>query len=354
MANTRRVKKRRQLYNITRAARKKKQKKGQHIRKTPLGRGFFNITDGLPLVSTIYGPPARAQFTSRRPTLATLAPLVSPTRLKYEEFVTGKRVDPLSQSPRSPQTILRNAEELNPPIGYNPLDNERIKSEVIAEIEEAAKRISKATDYDQQYYNIKQRALALGNNFKNIRQLNPFNNDNIDIESLKKWNNAKLLTEQHALPSIHITNTIMLLHVIRAPNRYRNIKDQLTSYRNHKEKISNHLDYVIDLVIEEKKEAIQQNYENFTTGPHFEPVGRRVGDAPKFKFNKERSRYGLPTPRIDASPAIGIPINPADIAPAMYVPEVLTEDMPSFLAAVFIKILETKVEEKIIEAEKKL
>jgi hypothetical protein len=360
MANTRRGKKRWSLYRIRRAAPKKSRKKEQHIRNAPLGRGLFNISDGLPSVATMYGPPTRSQFTSLQPklaTLATLAPLTSSARLKYEDFVTGKRVNPLSQSlisPRSPRSLLRNAEELNPPIGFNPLDNERIKAEVIATIEKAAEQISRAPNYGQRYFDIKQGALALEWRFKKLTQPNPFNDDNIDIESLNAWNNAKLPKEQHALPSIHITNNIMTLYVIRAPNRYKNIKDRITAYRNHKEKISNHLNYVIELVIEQKKAAIQENFVNLTTVPHFKPVGRRVGEAPNFKINEKRSKFPLGPPIIDESPAIGTLINPYDIAPAIPISEVSTERMTSFLPAVFIKILETKVEEKIREAEANL
>jgi hypothetical protein len=358
MANTRRGKKRWSLYRIRRAAPKKSRKKEQHIRKTPLGRGLFNISDGLPPVSTMYGPPTDTQFTSRRPKLATLAPLTSSARLKYEDFVTGKRVNPLSQSPRSPRSprsLLRNAEELNPPIGFNPLDNERIKAEVIEKIEAAAERISKAPNYEEQYSNIKQLTLGLEFRFKDKRSRNPFIDVNIDIESLKAWNQANLRDiEDYDVPSIYITNYIMTIYVRRASNIYRNIQDRITAYRNHKEKISNHLNYVIELIIEQKKAAIQENFVNLTTGPHFKPVGRRVGEAPNFKINKERSRFRLPTPIIDESPAIGTLINPYDIAPAIPISEVSTERMTSFLPAVFIKILETKVEEKIKEAEAKL
>jgi hypothetical protein len=357
MANTRRGKKRWSLFRIRRAAPKKSRKKEQHIRKTPLGRGFFNISDGLPSVSTMYGPPTRSQFTSLRPKLATLAPLTSSARLNYEDFVTGKRVNPLSQSlisPRSPRSLLRNAEELNPPIGFNPLDNERIKAEVIEKIEAAAERISKAPNYEQQYFDIKQGALALGMHYKKITQPNPFNDDNIDIESLNSWNEANLGREHYALPSIHITNNIMTLYVIRALNRYKNIKDRIAAYKNHKKKISNHLNYVIELVIEQKKAAIQENFVNLTTVPHFKPVGRRVGEAPNFKINEKRSKFPLEPPIIHESPAIGTLINPYDIAPAIPISEVSTERMTSFLPAVFIKILETKVEEKIREAEAKL
>jgi len=166
---------------------------------------------------------------------------------------------------------------------------------------------------------------------------------------LKAWNQANLRKiEDYDVPSIYITNYIMTLYVRRAPNIYRDIKDQIAAYRNHKEKISNHLNYVIDLVIEQKKAAIQENF--FTTGPHFEPAGPRFRT---FDVNEKRSKFPLQPPMVDKFAAIGTLINPQDIAPAIPISEVSTEKMTSFLPAVFIKILESKVEEKIREAEAK-
>jgi len=375
MANTRRRKKRWSLYRIRRAAPKKSRKKEQHIRKAPLGRGFLNKTEGVSQPPPIPLPlplspnsRTRTRFASMRNYLASMGPLpsntvvfgqpVSPRTAQAWQTEQAQRTAQTAQSPRTvltPRRLLKAARERPPIIGVNPLDNERIKDEVIATIEAAAERISKAPNYAQRYFDIKQGALALEMRYKKITQPNPFIDVNIDIESLKKWNNANLLTEQHALPSIHITNTIMTLYVSRIPNILKNIDDQLRSYRNYKIKISNHLNYVIDLVIEQKTAAIQQNFENFTIDPHFEPVGRRVGEAPKFTIKPKRSKIQLPsTPRIDKFAAIGTPVNPQDIAPAIPISEVSTERMTSFLPAVFIKILETKVEEKIKEAEAKL
>ena len=142
----------------------------------------------------------------------------------------------------------------------------------------------------------------------------------------------------------------MTIYVRRAHNIYKDIKDQITSYRKHKEKISNHLNYVIDLVIKEKIAAGQENYENFTTGPQFE----RAGPGVLTFVNEKRSKFPLRPHMVDKFAAIGTPVNPQDIAPAIPISEVSTERMTSFLPAVFIKILETKVEEKIREAEAKL
>ena len=376
MANTRRGKKRWSLFRIRRAAPKKSRKKEQHIRKTPLGRGFSNKTEEarqpppIPLPLPRPNLRTRARFASLQNYLKSIEPLpsntavfgqrVSPRTAQAWQTEQAQRTAQTAQSPRTvltPRRLLKAARERPPIIGVNPLDNERIKDEVIATIEAAAERISKAPNYGQRYFDIKQGALALGMHYKKITQPNPFNNDNIDIESLNAWNEANLGLgrEHYDLPSLYITNNIMTLYVSRIPNILKNIDDQLRSYRNYKIKISNHLNYVIDLVIEQKTAAIQQNFENFTIDPHFEPVGRRVGEAPKFTIKPKRSKIQLPsTPRIDKFAAIGTLINPQDIAAAIPVHEVLTKEMPSFLPAVFIKILETKVEEKIREAEAKL
>lgn len=362
MANTRRGKKRWSLYRIRRAAPKKSRKKEQHIRKAPLGRGFSNKTEGIrqpPPFPRLDGLRTPGRFTSLQRSLSTLVP--SPR----DAVVVGRRVSPRTaqalqtaqslqtaqalQTALTPRRLLKAAKERPPKVGFNPLDNERIKAEVIAKIEEAAERISKAKDYGQRYFDIKQEALALEMHYKKKTQPNPFNNDNIDIESMKAWNHANLRKEQYALPSIHITSNIMTIRVNRTRNVYKDINDQIKIYQNHKTIISNHLNFVTDLVIEEKEAAIKQNFENLASVRKFKSKTHNV----IFAVNKERSQFPLLPARVDTFAAIGIPINPADIAPAMYVPEVLTEDMPSFLAAVFIKILETKVEEKIIEVENK-
>jgi hypothetical protein len=385
MANTRRGKKRWSLYRIRRAAPKKSRKKEQHIRKTPLGRGFSNKTEEsgqpppIPLSPNLR---TRARFASLqnylesieplppiplplpRPNLRTRTRFASKQKylasIKPNTVVFGQRVSPRTaqawqteqeqRTEQSPQRLVKAIKETPPIMGVNLLENERMKDEVIEKIEAVAERISKAPNYAQRYFDIKQGALALEMRYKKITQPNPFNDDNIDIESLNAWNNAKLPKEQHALPSIYITNNIMTLYIIRAPNRYKNIKDRITAYRNHKEKISNHLNYVIDLVIKEKIAAGQENYENFTTGPHFERAGPRVLTF----VNEKRSKFPLQPHMVDKFAAIGIPVNPQDIAPAIHIHEVSTERMTSFLPAVFIKILETKVEEKIREAEAKL
>jgi hypothetical protein len=360
MANTRRGKKRWSLYRIRRAAPKKSRKKEQHIRKTPLGRGLFNISDGIrqpPPIPLSPNLSNRARFASMRNSLETMR------TLPRNAVVFGQRVSPrtaqawqteqyqrTAQSPLTPRRLLKAAKERPPIMGVNLLDNERMKDEVIEKIEEAAKRISKAPNYEEQYSNIKQLTLGLEFRFKDKRAPNPFNNVDIDIESLKAWNEANLrVIEDYDVPSIYITNTIMTIYVRRAPNIYRDIKDRITAYINHKEKISNHLNYVIELIIEQKKAAIQENF--FTTGPHFEPAGPRFRT---FDVNEKRSKFPLQPPMIDKFAAIGTLINPQDIAPAIPISEVSTERMTSFLPAVFIKILETKVEEKIREAEAKL
>ena len=107
MANTRRVKKRWSLYNRTRTARKKDKKKEQRMRKTPLGRGFLNITERVPV------PPPIPALSDRR----TLRPTIPEGRLVYP------------QSPQSPRTLLRDA-RLTRLIGYKPLDNANIRSEI--------------------------------------------------------------------------------------------------------------------------------------------------------------------------------------------------------------------------------
>jgi hypothetical protein len=360
MANTRRGKKRWSLYRIRRAAPKKSRKKEQHIRKTPLGRGLFNISDGIrqpPPIPLSPNLSTRARFASMRNSLETMR------TLPRNAVVFGQRVSPRTaqdwqtaqaeQTALTPRRLLKAAKERPPIIGVNPLENERMKDKIIATIEKAAKQISRAPNYGQRYFDIKQGALALGMHYKKITQpnsLNPFNNDNIDIESLNAWNEANLGLgrEHYDLPSLYITHNIMTLYVSRIPNILKNIDDQLMSYRNYKIKISNHLKYVIDLVIEQKIAAIQENF--FTTGPHFEPAGPRVLTF----VNEKRSKFPLQPPMVDKFAAIGTLINPQDIAPAIPISEVSTERMTSFLPAVFIKILETKVEEKIREAEAKL
>jgi hypothetical protein len=388
MANTRRGKKRWSLYRIHRAAPKKSRKKEQHIRKTPLGRGLSNKTEEarqpppIPLTPNLR---TRARFASLQnylesveplqpipqplplplPNLRTRARFASKQKylasIKPKTVVFGQRVSPRTaqawqteqeqRTAQSPQRLVKAIKETPPIIGVNPLENERMKDEVIEKIEEAAERISKAPNYEEQYSNIKQLTLGLEFLFKDKRSRNnPFNDVNIDIESLKAWNQANLRKiEDYDIPSIYITNYIMTIYVRRAPNIYRNIQDRIMAYRNHKEKISNHLNYVIDLVIEQKKAAIQENF--FTTGPHFEPAGPRFRT---FDVNEKRSKFPLQPPMVDKFAAIGTLINPKDIAPAIPISEVSTERMTSFLPAVFIKILETKVEEKIREAEAKL
>lgn len=361
MANTKRGKKRWSLFRIRRAAPKKSRKKEQHIRKTPLGRGFSNKTEGIrqpPPIPLLSNLSTRARFPSMRNSLETMRTLprnavvfgqrVSPRTAQDWQTAQAQQTAQAEQTALTPRRLLKAAKERPAIIGVNPLDNERIKDEVIATIEAAAERISKAPNYEEQYNNIKQLTLELEFRFKDKRARNPFNDVNIDIESLKAWNQTNLLTEQHALPSIHITNTIMTINVRRAHNIYRDIKDQIAAYRNHKEKISNHLNYVIDLVIEQKKAAIQENF--FTTGPHFERAGPRVLTF----VNEKRSKFPLQPPMVDKFAVIGTPVNPQDIAPAIPISEVSTERMTSFLPAVFIKILETKVEKKIREAEAKL
>lgn len=360
MANTRRGKKRWSLYRIRRAAPKKSRKKEQHIRKTPLGRGFSNKTEGISQPPPIPLPPnlsTRTRFASMRNSLETMR------TLPRNAVVFGQRVSPrtaqawqteqdqrTAQAEQTPRRLLKAAKKRPPIMGVNLLDNEKMKDEVIEKIEEAAKRISKAPDYEEQYSNIKQLTLGLEFRFKDKRSPNPFNNVDIDIESLKAWNKANIRKiEDYDEPSIYITNYIMTIYVRRAPYIYRDIKDRITAYRNHKEKISNHLNYVIELIIEQKKAAIQENF--FTTGPHFEPAGPRFRT---FDVNENRSKFPLQPPMVDKFAAIGTPVNPQDIAPAIPISEVSTERMTSFLPAVFIKILETKVEEKIREAEAKL
>jgi hypothetical protein len=274
---------------------------------------------------------------------------VSPRTAQDWQTAQAQQTAQAEQTAPTPRRLLKAAKERPPIIGVNPLDNERIKDEVIATIEAAAERISKAPNYEEQYNNIKQLTLELEFRFKDKRARNPFNDVNIDIESLKAWNQTNLRDiEDYDVPSIYITNYIMTINVRRAPNIYKNIQDRITVYRNLKEIISNHLNYVIDLVIEQKKAAIQENF--FTTGPHFEPAGPRVLTF----VNEKRSKFPLQPPMVDKFAVIGTPVNPQDIAPAIPISEVSTERMISFLPAVFIKILETKVEEKIKEAEAKL
>jgi hypothetical protein len=387
MANTRRGKKRWSLYRIRRAAPKKSRKREQHIRKLPLGRGLSNKTEEsgqpppipLPLSPNLR---TRARFASLQNYLESIEPLQpiplplprpnlrTRTRfaskqnylasIKPNTVVFGQRVSPRTaqawqaeqeqRTAQSPRRLLKAIKETPPIMGVNLLENERMKDEVIEKIEEAAERISKSPNYEEQYSNIKQLTLGFEFRFKDKRARNPFNDVNIDIESLKAWNQTNLRDiEDYDVPSIYITNYIMTINVRRAPNIYRNIQDRITVYRNLKEIISNHLNYVIDLVIEQKKAAIQENF--FTTGPHFEPAGPRFRT---FDVNEKRSKFPLQPPMVDKFAAIGTLINPQDIAPAIPISEVSTERMTSFLPAVFIKILETKVEEKIREAEAKL
>lgn len=361
MANTKRGKKRWSLFRIRRAAPKKSRKKEQHIRKTPLGRGFSNKTEGIrqpPPIPLLSNLSTRARFPSMRNSLETMRTLprnavvfgqrVSPRTAQDWQTAQAQQTAQAEQTALTPRRLLKAAKERPAIIGVNPLDNERIKDEVIATIEAAAERISKAPNYEEQYNNIKQLTLELEFRFKDKRARNPFNDVNIDIESLKAWNQTNLRDiEDYDVPSIYITNYIMTINVRRAPNIYRNIQDRITVYRNLKEIISNHLNYVIDLVIEQKKAAIQENF--FTTGPHFEPAGPRVLTF----VNEKRSKFPLQPPMVDKFAVIGTPVNPQDIAPAIPISEVSTERMTSFLPAVFIKILETKVEEKIREAEAK-
>lgn len=362
MANTKRGKKRWSLFRIRRAAPKKSRKKEQHIRKTPLGRGFSNKTEGIrqpPPIPLLSNLSTRARFPSMRNSLETMRTLprnavvfgqrVSPRTAQDWQTAQAQQTAQAEQTALTPRRLLKAAKERPAIIGVNPLDNERIKDEVIATIEAAAERISKAPNYEEQYNNIKQLTLKLEFRFKDKRARNPFNDVNIDIESLKAWNQTNLRDiEDYDVPSIYITNYIMTINVRRAPNIYRNIQDRITVYRNLKEIISNHLNYVIDLVIEQKKAAIQENF--FTTGPHFERAGPRVLTF----VNEKRSKFPLQPPMVDKFAVIGTPVNPQDIAPAIPIFEVSTERMTSFLPAVFIKILETKVEEKIREAEAKL
>lgn len=362
MANTKRGKKRWSLFRIRRAAPKKSRKKEQHIKKTPLGRGFSNKTEGIrqpPPIPLLSNLSTRARFPSMRNSLETMRTLprnavvfgqrVSPRTAQDWQTAQAQQTAQAEQTALTPRRLLKAAKERPAIIGVNPLDNERIKDEVIATIEAAAERISKAPNYEKQYNNIKQLTLELEFRFKDKRARNPFNDVNIDIESLKAWNQTNLRDiEDYDVPSIYITNYIMTINVRRAPNIYRNIQDRITVYRNLKEIISNHLNYVIDLVIEQKKAAIQENF--FTTGPHFERAGPRVLTF----VNEKRSKFPLQPPMVDKFAVIGTPVNPQDIAPAIPIFEVSTERMTSFLPAVFIKILETKVEEKIREAEAKL
>ena len=332
MANTRRAKKRWSLYNRTRSARKKDKKKEQRMRKTPLGRGFFNNTErvGTP-------PPIPALSDPHRP----LRPMIPEGQLVFPRY------------PRSPRTLLEEA-RITRLIGYKPLDNANIRSE----IEQEAINLSNDPRYKQMYNDIKQSAVELKNlhKFRPPLSKNPFWNDLIDIQPMKEWITANLVIKnQHALPSIYITDSIMALKIKNSSKRFvfNNLDEQIDLYNRHKNKISEHLDFVINLVNEEKNAAMQDNYANITEHHHFVPISSRINTPRMLRTNPNRQTYALSTRESNTLAAIGVPINPAEIALAMPVTEVLTKNMPSFLAAVHIKILVNQVEEMISDAYKK-
>lgn len=331
MANTRRVKKRWSLYNRNRSARKKDKKKEQRMRKTPLGRGLFNETERV-----LVPPPIPTLSGRHRP----LRPMIP----------EGRRVSP--RTPRSPRTLLREARTTRL-IGYKPLDNANTRSE----IEQEAINLSNDPLYKQKYIDIRQSAVELKklHEFTPPISKNPFSNDWIDIQPMKEWITANLVIKnQQALPSIYITDYIMVL--IKTSSRrfiFKDLDEQISLYNRHKNKISEHLDFVINLVNEEKDAAMQDNYANITEHLHFVPIISRIGPPRMLRTNPNRQTYELPTREINTQAAIGVPINPAEIALAMPVTEVLTKNMPSFLAAVHIKILENQVEEMISELIKK-
>lgn len=331
MANTRRAKKRWSLYNRTRSARKKDKKKEQRMRKTPLGRGFLNHTErvGTP-------PPIPALSDPHRP----LRPMIPEGQLVFPRY------------PRSPRTLLRDARTTRL-IGYKPLDNANIRSE----IEQEAINLSNDPRYKQMYIDIKQSAVELKKLHESTPPIlkNPFWDDFIDIQSMKEWITDNLVIKnQQALPSIYITHYIMAL-IKTSSKRYifKDLDEQISLYNHHKNKISEHLDFVINLVNEEKNAAMQDNYANITGHSHFVPISARINTPRMLRTNPNRQTYALPTRESNTLAAIGVPINPAEIALAMPVTEVLTKNMPSFLAAVHIKILVNQVEEMISELIKK-
>ena len=263
----------------------------------------------------------------------------------------GRPVSP--RYPRSPRTLLREARKTSL-IGYKPLDNANIRSEIE---QEAIKLSNDPPRYKQMYNDIKQSAVEL----KNLHKLtppiskNPFWNDLIDIQPMKEWITANLVIKnQQALPSIYITYYIMAR--IKNSSKlfiFTDLDDQISLYNRHKNKISEHLDFVINLVNEEKDAAMQDNYANITEHRHFVPISARIGPSRILRTNPNRQTYALPTREINPQAAIGVPINPAEIALAMPVTEVVTKNMPSFLAAVHIKILVNQVEQMISELIKK-
>ena len=332
MANTRRVKKRWSLYNRTRSVRKKDKKKEQRMRKTPLGRGFLNHTE------RVGTPPPIPALSDRQ-----LRPMIPEGQLVYPQSL---------RAPQSPRTLLREA-RITRLSGYKPLDNANIRSE----IEQEAINLSNDPFYKQMYNDIKQSAVELKKLHESTPPIlkNPFWDDLIDIQPMKEWITANLVIKsQQALPSIYITYYIMA-RIKNSSRRFifNNLDEQIDLYNRHKNKISEHLDFVINLVNEEKDAAMQDNYANITGHSHFVPISARINTPRILRTNPNRQTYKLPTREINTHAAIGVPINPAEIALAMPVTEVLTKNMPSFLAAVHIKILENQVEEMISELIKK-